>query len=183
MIRVKVPLIIGGQCMKIMDLLSFFTNMGWISFICFIFGLGLVIFEMFAPGFGIPGISGTVLILLGVVLTAKSILQAVIIIIVIFTLLGIIFAIILRSAATGRLSKTLILSDSMKKESGYIGTEDLELFLGKEGITTSTLRPSGAAEFDGIKLDVVSEGEFIPKGTKVKIINVAGRRVVVREVK
>lgn len=58
----------------------------------------------------------------------------------------------------------------------------MERFLGKEGTALSVLRPSGVANFDGIKLDVVSQGDFILKGTKVKIIKVEGRRIVVSEI-
>ena len=89
---------------------------------------------------------------------------------------------VLHSAARGKLSKTLILKDSLSKESGYIGTEDLEYFVGKEGIALTVLRPAGTAEFDGVRLDVVSEGDYIPKNSRVKIIQVTGRRIVVRKV-
>ena len=76
-----------------------------------------------------------------------------------------------------------VLHQAQRKEEGYSGSDDLEYFLGKEGITTTILRPAGTADFDGIKLDVVSEGEFIKNESKVKIITVKGRRIVVREIK
>ncbi|WHH61001.1 NfeD family protein [Petroclostridium sp. X23] len=164
------------------DLANLVTSIGWVPFLCFALGLVLVMIEIFAPGFGFPGISGTILLLIGVVLTAKTLLQAFVMVIIILIILGIALAAVFRSAAKGRLSRTLILSDSMKKESGYISTTDLESFMNKEGYTITNLRPAGAADFDGIKLDVVSESSFIAKGTKVKIIMVSGPRIVVREI-
>ena len=37
--------------------------------ICFVFGLGLLIVEVFMPGFGLPGVSGIVLEIVSIVLT------------------------------------------------------------------------------------------------------------------
>lgn len=150
--------------------------------ICFIAGFVLIIFEMFHPGFGAPGISGIVLLVLGVVFTAQSLLDALIIIIIILAILGAALTLVLHSASKGRLSKALVLTDSLKKESGYISAEDLQFFLGKEGTVISILRPSGTADFDGVRLDVVSEGDYIQKGTIVRVVKVEGRRIVVRPV-
>jgi len=166
-----------------MDVLSIIADIGWFPAICLVVGLGLVIIEMFAPGFGASGVTGIILLILGVVMTADTVTEALIMIIVIIVILCIALAIVLRSATKGRLSRSpLILSDTAKKESGYISTKDLEGYLGKEGTALTVLRPAGTADFDGVKLDVVSEGEFIPAGSKVKIMEVAGRRVVVGRV-
>lgn len=164
-----------------MDVLNFIVSIGPVPAACFMIGFVLLIFEMFHPGFGVPGIIGLVLLLVGVVLTARTMLEGLVMIIVILAILGLVFSFVLNSATKGYLSKKLILSHTSRKESGYIGTEDLSYFLGKEGMTTSVLRPAGTANFDGIKLDVVSEGEFIAKDTKIKIVKVEGRRIVVRE--
>ena len=58
----------------------------------------------------------------------------------------------------------------------------MEYFLDKEGISVTVLRPAGTVDIEGIKIDVVTEGEFIQKGTKIKIIKVQGRRIVAKEV-
>lgn len=165
-----------------MEIFKFIVEMQLIAAICFIFGFVLVIFEMFNPGFGAPGISGIILLVLGIILTADSILEAFILIIIILGILGIALTFVLHSATKGRLSKTLILNDALKKDSGYIGTDDLNYFLDKEGTTLTVLRPAGMADFDGVKLDVVSDGMFIPKGTRVKVIKVSGRRIVVKKI-
>ena len=166
-----------------MGIFSFFANIGLLQAICFIIGLGLLVFEIFFPGFGAPGIAGIALLVLGVVLTARTVLEAVILALIILALLGIAIALVLNSASKGRLSKTLILSEVLNTHSGFRATGDYEEFLGKEGISLTPLRPAGIAEFDGVKLDVVAEGEFIPGNTRVKVVNVSGRRIVVREVK
>lgn len=155
--------------------------MSWLAVICLIVGILLVIVEMFHPGLGVPGITGVILLVFGIIISAKTLLQVLIMVIIILTILGITLTLVLQSATKGRLSKILVLHEAQKKESGYIGSEDLNYFLGHEGVTLTILRPAGTADFDGIKLDVVSESEFIPKDSNVKIIKVEGRRIVVRK--
>lgn len=158
------------------------SGMTLTAVICFILGFLLVIVEMFHPGIGAPGIAGGLLLVLGVVLIAKSVIEVLTLLIIIIAILGIALAIVLQSVTKGKLNKNLILHEFQEKDAGYIGTEDLNYFLGHEGVTLTILRPSGTADFDGIKLDVVSEGEFIQKEKKVKIIKVQGRRIVVKEI-
>ena len=50
------------------------------------------------------------------------------------------------------------------------------------GVALTQLRPSGAAVFDGKRVDVVTEGGLIDRGASVKVMEVEGARVVVREV-
>lgn len=163
-----------------MELISFLSNISGLAIICFAFGFIFVIVEMFHPGFGIPGILGVILLVVGVVLTANSVIEVLVLFGIIIAMLGVALNFVLKSVTKGRLSKTLILHETQKKEDGYIGTEDLEYFVGQEGVTLTILRPSGMAEINGIKMDVVSEGAFISENTKVKIIKVEGRRIVVR---
>lgn len=163
-----------------MDVLAILGNVSWIAALCFLIGLILVVVEMHIPGFGASGIGGGALLIIGIVLTAKSLLDAFILILLVLLLLGLAMTVVLQSAAKGKLNKSLVLSHSLNKESGYIGTEDLEYFVGKEGKAITVLRPAGTADFDGVRLDVVSEGEFIQKGTEVLITSVQGRRIVVK---
>ena len=55
--------------------------------------------------------------------------------------------------------------------------------LGMEGVTLSILVPGGIADFDGNRVDVVTQGEMIEKGIRVRVIDVSGNRVMVEEVK
>lgn len=164
-----------------LEMVNFLSNISWAALLCFGFGFFLVIVEMFHPGFGIPGIFGGILLIAGVVLTATSAIQVLILLVIIISVLGVALTLVLKSVTKGRLSKILILHETQKKEAGYIGTEDLNYFVGQEGTTLTILRPAGIADVNGIKLDVVSEGEFISKDRKIEIIKVEGRRIVVRE--
>ena len=69
-------------------------------------------------------------------------------------------------------------------EEGYTAskTDDEEL-LGTEGVSTTTLRPSGVARFGDKRIDVMADGEMIDKGKRIKVVKVEGNRILVRSVK
>ena len=153
--------------------------------ICFLIGIGLMVLEAFMPGFGLPGISGIILEVVAVALTWMNHgpVAALGMTLIILSILAIAISMSLRSAANGKLSRSkLVLNDTESNEAGYRSTEDLDVFLGKEGVTTTVLRPTGMAEFDGVRLNVVSEGEFIQSGTQVQIVRVEGSRILVRTI-
>ena len=153
--------------------------------ICFLIGIGLMVLEAFMPGFGLPGISGIILEVVAVALTWMNHgpVAALGMTLIILSILAIAISMSLRSAANGKLSRSkMVLNDTESNEAGYRSTEDLDVFLGKEGVTTTVLRPTGMAEFDGVRLNVVSEGEFIQSGTRVQIVRVEGSRILVRTI-
>jgi len=75
-----------------------------------------------------------------------------------------------------------ILSERQQNVSGYISTADKSRFLGAIGTCTTDLRPAGTILVEGEPLDVVTEGNFLKQGSIVKIINVDGSRVLVRQI-
>ena len=138
------------------------------------------------PGFGLPGISGIVMEIVAIALTwvNHGPVAALGLTIIVLSLIAIAISMSLRSATRGRLSRSkIILKERESNEAGYRSAEDMQVFLGKEGETTTVCRPTGMAEFDGVKLNVVSEGEFLPAGTRVRIVQVEGSRIVVRVIK
>ena len=151
------------------------------ALLCLIVGLVLVIIEMFYPGFGAPGITGGISLILGVILYAKSPLQALIMVVIILAILGVALTLVLQSATKGKLYKHLVLHDALEDNVKFSAADDLAYFVGSEGKALTVLRPSGTADFNGVKLDVVTEGEFIPKGSEVTIIQVEGHRIVVKQ--
>ena len=150
-----------------------------VALIALIVGYVLLVVEMCIPGFGIPGVTGIILAVLGVITLQPTPLQALVVVSVYVLLLCIALAICLRSAARGRISKSrLVLSDvATKAETSE--TNDLYYFIGKTGTAHTPLRPVGIAEFDGVRLNVVSDCDFIDRGTPVRVDRVEGKRIVV----
>ena len=53
--------------------------------------------------------------------------------------------------------------------------------IGETGTAATFLRPAGKARFGPRAIDVVSDGDFIAKGARVKIMAIKGNRVIVSE--
>ncbi len=51
--------------------------------------------------------------------------------------------------------------------------------IGREGTVESALRPTGIARIDGRRVDVVTRGELLEPGTRVRVVEVSGNRLVV----
>lgn len=145
-----------------------------------VIGFILVVIEMYVPGFGAPGITGIACLIAGVILKANSALEALIMAIVIIALLCVALSISIHSVSKGRLAKSKLVLHETATDAGSIGENDLKYYLDKTGTTTTVLRPVGMGEFDGVKLNVVSDGEFIAAGETVRVIAVEGNRIVVK---
>lgn len=151
--------------------------------VCFVVGIGLLILEAFMPGFGAPGITGVILEIITLVMTwfEHGPLATLGMLLIVLLVLAIAISTSLRSITSGRLSKSsLVHSATESNEEGYRSVEDLAVFMDREGVASSVLRPTGIADFDGVRLNVSSEGDYIPAGTKVRIIKVEGAKILVR---
>ena len=60
-------------------------------------------------------------------------------------------------------------------------SDPVNSLLGREGKTLTDLKPSGSAMIDGERVDVMSDGEFIPKESNVVVSKHEGLRVLVEK--
>lgn len=155
---------------------------GMESIILFVVGIVLVLLEFVLPG-GIIGLIG-----LGAILTsfflAGSSMMVISISLLVALVATIVVSIILVKVFGKRLHafKKIILFDSTNTESGYVSNKNREDLIGKQGIALTTLRPSGTAVINDERLDVVTQGNYIEKNTKIEVIKTEGSWIVVREV-
>lgn len=150
--------------------------------LCLLVGVALLVLEVFMPGFGLPGIAGLVLLSAGIVMTwiSYGVAAGLGVTLISLALAGICISVSVKSAAHGKVANSaLILNEVIQPEE----KEEREALLGREGETLTVLNPAGIAEFDGVRLNVVSEASYMAKGTRVKVIQVEGNRIVVRETK
>ena len=152
------------------------------SIILFIVGVGLVITEMFEPGFGFFGAFGVISLIVCVFVTASTVAEGLILTAFFFVILLILLGIFLILVSKGKLPNKLILHEAETIEQGFTGTEDMKYLMGKTGTVISICRPVGNVDFNGVKLEVVSQSEFIERGTVVEVIEIEGNRVVVKPV-
>lgn len=165
-----------------MDIFSFMQNIEWLQALLLTLGLLLLLAEIVIPGFGVAGITGIIIFIVGILLTAKTVFEALIMFLLLLLILAVVLIFVIRSATKGRLSKKLILTQKMSNDDGFTAVDDMQVFLGKEGKAISVLRPAGIGIFDGVRLDIVTSGSFIEEGSKIKIVEVEGRRIVVNKI-
>jgi membrane-bound serine protease (ClpP class) len=153
-------------------------------------GLGVlaVAVEVFVlPGFGIAGVLGALLIGAAIVLamlgnfpTGGDVIQALAVLgASVFITLAVAFA-WLRHLPNSRRFSGLIHQDSVQAAEGYVSALPRADLVGKRGVATTDLRPSGMARIDGEKIDVVTDGEYLPLGAQVEVVRAEGYRHVVR---
>ena len=74
------------------------------------------------------------------------------------------------------------LKTSLSKADGYSSQSDeLDEFMGLTGTVVTDLRPAGTATINSQRVDVVSRGEYLDKGTEIVVLAVEGNRVVVKQ--
>jgi membrane-bound serine protease (ClpP class) len=148
------------------------------------------------PGFGLMGISGIVFIGLSLVLSMQDFIIPVsdwewgilgrnitmVGIGIVMAITGI--AIIALLGPKIRLFNRLTLNTQITGTAGGPDPDTAEkgctALIGLTGITVSTLRPAGKANFAGQVYAVESEGEFIDRGRFVVVTRVQGNRINVK---
>jgi membrane-bound serine protease (ClpP class) len=83
-----------------------------------------------------------------------------------------------------KLGRQLVLAvpDAEDTLSAMPANQELEQLKGRIGRTLSALRPAGVVDFDGRRVDTVTEGMMVDPGQWVRCIDVRAGRVVVRPV-
>jgi len=78
----------------------------------------------------------------------------------------------------------LTLKRELSKQTGVVSQpQELEVYINRNGIAVTDLRPAGMAEIDDQRVDVVTDGEYMEEGTPVVVTGVAGNRVIVEKTK
>jgi len=161
----------------------------------FVSGLILIFLEvMVIPGFGIAGVGGIVLMVLGLVLsllnnvaldfslvTFNALLEAVFI--VILSIFGsIIIAFFGVKHILTNPNYGLALTTVMNSSDGFVATKlEPKGFIGSEAVAYTVLRPAGKIEIENSIYDATTDESFIDKGDKVKIVNFINSQLVVRK--
>ncbi len=179
----------------------------WWTMVAILVGVLLILTEVFiVPGFGIPGVSGLVLLVLGLIGTFAPAGQlfpgqggsdsslawaASIVVLSIFTAgagaylvsrytqhLPIANKLILTTAQKSHATAPTMLGAMSANASASSGAAPI----GATGVTLTRLMPSGTAEFDSEVVDVVSEIGFIEAGESIRVVSSTTYRVAVERI-
>ena len=145
-------------------------------------GLILLFVEVaLIPGFGLVGLTGIFVILMGLGLAFWKLDFRLAILYTVLSVVALILIILWTVYVFPHTSagKRFVLTTKINVEDGFDATQDLSRFIGKEGIATSDLRPSGIARIGEERVDVVSDGDFIPRGSRIKAVQTKHTNLVV----
>ena len=152
--------------------------------LCVGIGLLLLIAEVFIPSGGLIGLLALGLIGWGLVLAfAESTALGLKFLVAVCLLMPISLALAIHLWPRTPLAKRIFLRppdpEDVDPGAGVYGVR-LEHLIGQIGRALTPLRPSGAVDFDGRRLDGLSEEGLIPSGSLVRAVQVRGSQLVVR---
>ena len=170
------------------------TGLEWVAL--FIVGLALVALELFFfPGTLLLGLTGFGLIFVSLVMamvdrypgmsglpTLPELSMPLNDLAIAFVGAIVVILVLSRVLPKTSLYPALVSQGASGVQSDAVLTATHHQRLGWEGIALSPLRPGGKAKFGEEILDVVSEGDLIEKGRKVRIIGNSGHEAVVEAV-
>ena len=187
-----IPGIVGITCLILSLSASYIAQLATISdLLLIIAGFSLIMLEAFViPGFGIVGISGIGIVVYGLYLllipnvpVGEEVLSNAndgFMIGLLGAVIGI--YLLLKLMVKTKFWKQLTAPGSQKKEDGYTNSFGWESLTDQVGEADTDLHPSGWVIVESKRFFMISEGDFIEKGSSVKVLSVDGNRIVVKKI-
>jgi membrane-bound serine protease (ClpP class) len=148
-------------------------------------GFLLLAAELFVPSGGVLFILSVAAIAIGVVLTfSYDTTVGLFTLIAVFIALPIVASAMLHFWPKTRIGKRMFLTGTAEEDTvaSLTVNKELESLKGKTGRTLAALRPAGVADFEGRRVDVLTEGMMVGPGQWVRCIDVRAGKVIVRPV-
>ena len=158
-----------------------FSN-GFVILLALLGMLGILYELHIVPGHGAPGILGGVMLLAAVLLAfgipffiiaLQTVATAIVLTVLIFWMIS-------RQLPENAWMARLTFAAAQGAD--YVTSSDYTNLRGQTGFAASYLRPAGVALIDGRRIDVLTQGEFIPEGTPIRVTRVEGARIFVEPV-
>jgi membrane-bound serine protease (ClpP class) len=197
------PGIVGILALALFFFSSYLSGLAEVwEILVFVLGVVLLAVEIFVlPGFGIPGVLGIFLILLSFYLASQP-----------FVIPGgdpdsvpgpfemgmlhrwlvhfglslvaafVAIAILARMLPRTPIYRRLVLAPVPASGGATVDADVSRVRLGAEGVTLTQLRPAGKARFGDDRLAVVTEGDYLEAGVRVRVVSVQGNRIVVQRI-
>ena len=191
--------LVAGACFLLLFWSHFLGGTaGWLEVLLFILGLTCIAVEIFLlPGTVVPGLTGAALILVSLVMAIQGFLipettrdlhtlAGTMAMVVISCGIFVTVAVVL----TRRMDSLPLLNRLMlappdaepatEKTSAAKG--DPSLVVGDMGLAHTPLRPGGKGRFGERTTDVLASGDFLDRGTPIRVVRVTGNQVLVEAI-
>ncbi|WP_197231619.1 NfeD family protein [Novipirellula artificiosorum] len=192
-----VPGFVAVVCFALYFWIKFLAGTAeWLELLAFALGLICIAIEVFViPGFGIFGVGGLALTVLGIVLMSqtfvipRNVYQVEVLTHSLWAALGGVIGLIAGFIVIRTLMPHIpLLSGLAMEPADLVAVNEAEKLadfthlLGQTGSTTTPLRPSGKARFGDSIVQVISDGTSIASGEAVRVSEVHGTRVIVEAI-
>lgn len=169
---------------------------GWFEVLMFCLGITCLLMEMFVlPGFGVFGVSGLAMIGVGLLMATQDFLipesdlqwqelqTNSISVLGAFVILGILIAIqvMIFDTIPGLARFQLRPEEQVVPFEDRAFVEQVTFSKGDTGVCESDLRPSGKVLIGDRLVDVITEGDYVERGSQVAVIRIEGNIITVRK--
>nr|WP_072514453.1 NfeD family protein [Ndongobacter massiliensis] len=151
-----------------------------VTLLLFLGGVLLLLVEVTTAGFGLSGIVGMLLVFTGLVFSSQSAGIGLITLFGAIAFSVLIGALLVRLGYRSRFMKRSVLDTQLTTARGYTGKTVDATLVGKTGIAKTALRPVGEALIEGQVVEVITQGEFIPKGSTITVFKTENAQLFVR---
>ena len=194
---------VGGLVAAACFLLLFWSHFlggtaDWLEVLLFILGLACIAVEIFLlPGTIVPGLVGAALILVSLVMASQGFLipettrdlhtlAGTMAMIVISCGVFVAAAVVLtrRMDSLPLLNRLMLAPPDAESatEKASAATGDSRPVVGDVGVAHTPLRPGGKGRFGERTIDVLASGDFLDRGTPIRVVRVTGNQVLVETI-
>jgi membrane-bound serine protease (ClpP class) len=190
------PGIIGIICLALVFFGQYMVGLAdHTELLLMVIGILLILLEMFVfPGFGVAGIAGILFLIVGLILSFQGFVipkpefpwQMKTLQHNLLMVMGSILGSFILAAAFFKFvfpKISLVVKGPLLNADLHDAKADMDtlikIYPGSKGVAMSILRPAGKAQFDNDMYDVVTDGEFIDKGSLIIVTTIQGNRIVV----
>jgi membrane-bound serine protease (ClpP class) len=192
-----VPGIVGILCLALVFFNQYLVGLAdYTELLILVIGIILLGFEIFViPGFGIAGIAGIICITAGLLLGFQDFVipdprlpwQKELLVDNLLKVLSSVVGAFLMALfglryVFPRISKTVpgpYLAATLAGARIDLPAAETDIRAGQTGTAVTVLRPSGKAKIEGEVYDVVTQGDFVPQGSRIRILKIKGTKIIV----
>jgi membrane-bound serine protease (ClpP class) len=147
-------------------------------------GFLLLVLELFVPSGGVLGVLSLVALAVGVTFTFRySVQVGTITLVAVFVAVPIVVCVLLPYWTRSPIGKQLVMETPDAASGAAVSTAaTLEKLRGRVGKTLSSLRPAGVVDFEGQRVDALTEGMMVDAAQWVKCVDIKAGKVIVRPV-
>ena len=144
--------------------------------------LGLIVAEVFFPSFGVLAVLATAAVVGALVMAFRESSQTgFTFLLVTAVLVPAVIVSAFKVFPKSPFGRRMVAGGLSFESTAALDQRDLAL-KGMDGTIEADCRPAGMARIDGRRVDVVTRGEWIEQGQRVRVVEVQGNRVVVARV-